>query len=127
MADGYRVSKIAPIVHNVNRAYCQALGDSSQPTWHEAPQWQKDSAIKGVVFHIDNPGASPADSHNSWLDQKAEDGWKYGPVKDPEKKEHPCFVPYEKLPKEQQAKDFIFREIVHAVHAALVEVEQDLY
>ena len=26
------------------------------------------------------------------------DGWKYGPVKDPEKKEHPCFVPYDDLP-----------------------------
>jgi hypothetical protein len=47
------------------------------------------------------------------MKQKLDDGWKYGPVKDPEKKEHPCLVSFSELPKEQQAKDFIFRAIVH--------------
>lgn len=40
-------------------------------------------------------------------------GWKYGPVKDPERKEHPCFVPYDGLPPEQRAKDYLFRAVVH--------------
>ena len=31
------------------------------------------------------------------------------------KKEHPCFVPYEELPTEQKAKDFLFRGVVHAL------------
>lgn len=33
--------QIARVCHEVNRAYCQALGDNSQPTWEEAPQWQR--------------------------------------------------------------------------------------
>lgn len=94
-----QVELIAKIAHNVNRGYCLSIGDNSQPTWEEAPQWQKDSAIIGVKFH-------------SWMKQKEEDGWKYGPVKDAEKKEHPCFVPYSELPKEQQTKDYLFRAVV---------------
>jgi hypothetical protein len=43
------------------------------------------------------------------------DGWKYGPVKDPEKKEHPCFVPYDRLPTEQKAKDYIFGAVVKSL------------
>ena len=34
------------------------------------------------------------------------------PVKDADKKEHPCLVPYEQLPTEQKVKDAIFRVIV---------------
>nr|WP_262568797.1 hypothetical protein [Endozoicomonas gorgoniicola] len=39
----------------------------------------------------------------------------YGEVKDPAKKEHPCVVPFSKLPVEQQAKDFLFRQVVHSL------------
>lgn len=106
------IIKIARLCHEVNRAYCQSIGDYSQPKWDDAPQWQKESAIKGVQFHIDNPSASPSASHDSWLAEKASTGWKYGPVKDADKKEHPCFVPYEQLPSEQKAKDYIFKACV---------------
>lgn len=74
---------IAKVCHEANRAYCESIGDTSQPVWETAPQWQKDSAVNGVQFHIDNPNAKPEDSHNSWLKQKEEEGWKYGEVKNP--------------------------------------------
>jgi len=101
-------AKIARVCHEVNRAYCQSLGDNSQPAWEDAPDWQCNSALAGVTFIAGNPRAGPSASHESWLGEKARDGWKYGPVKDPEKKEHPCFVPYGDLPAEQKAKDYIF-------------------
>lgn len=41
--------QIARVVHEVNRAYCEALGDTSQPKWEDAPQWQRDSAMLGVT------------------------------------------------------------------------------
>lgn len=104
---------IAGVCHEVNRAYCQALGDHSQPTWKDAPQWQRDSALMGVKLHAMNLNSTPADSHESWMKQKLEEGWVYGPVKNPDTKEHPCIVPFDQLPREQQAKDFIFRAIVH--------------
>ena len=109
------VNQIARVAHEVNRAYCQAIGDDSQPTWHETPDWQKESAINGVKFHIANPEAGPYSSHKEWLREKLESGWVYGPVKDPDKKEHPCCLPYDELPSEQKAKDYIFRAIVHAM------------
>lgn len=106
---------IAAICHNANKALCEAQGDHSQPHWSEAPQWQKDSAVVGVAFNLANPVAPASASHDSWLEQKRNDGWKYGPVKNPDAKEHPCFVPYEELPPEQQAKDHLFKSIVGAL------------
>lgn len=117
------VEKIAQTCHELNRAYCQSIGDHSQPSWEDAPEWQKSSAIKGVEFHIANPDAGTSDSHDSWLKQKEEEGWKYGPVKNPETKEHPCFVPYDQLPVEQKAKDFIFRQTVHSLKGQLMPPE----
>lgn len=111
-----RLSKleIAQVCHEVNRAYCAALGDTSQTPWKEAPEWQKKSAVTGVELHqaID---AGPEASHESWMAQKIADGWKFGPEKDADKKEHPCIVPFGELPRDQQAKDYIFRAVVHAL------------
>ena len=109
------IEDVAKIAHEANRAYCQTIGDNSQPSWESAPEWQKDSAREGVKFHfgaIDAGTApTPSASHDSWLAQKRAEGWTYGPVKDPAKKEHPCFVPYDELPMEQRRKDYIFAAI----------------
>lgn len=109
------VHSIARVCHEVNAEYCRSLGDVSQVPWEQAPEWQRESAIKGVELHLNNPDAGPQASHESWMQQKLDDGWKYGPVKDETKKEHPCMVPFHELPPEQQAKDFIFRGVVKAI------------
>ncbi len=106
------VEKIARLCHEANKSYCESIGDTSQVSWEFAPEWQKESARKGVEYHIKNPDSTASDSHNSWLKEKEETGWKYGPVKDENKKEHPCFVPYEKLPEKEKTKDYIFCNIV---------------
>lgn len=111
--------KIAEVAHETNKAYCETVGDFSQPSWHNAPDWQKESAYKGVLFHIDNPDAGCAASHESWLEEKADNGWEYGKVKDPEKKEHPCFVPYMDLPIEQRVKYALFVGVVRAMKVLL--------
>lgn len=107
------VLEIARICHEANRLYCQSLGDYSQPTWHDAPDWQKDSAIKGVEFHLAGEHG-PEASHESWLKQKRLEGWTWGPEKDVERKTHPCFRPYNELPMEQRRKDLLFLNIVNA-------------
>lgn len=107
--------QVARVAHEVNRAYCESLGDNSQPAWEAAPQWQRDSALLGVKLHRENPNAGPQASHESWMAQKIADGWTYGPEKRPDLKQHHCMVPFDKLPREQQAKDFLFRAVVVAL------------
>lgn len=108
----------ARAAHEANRAYCYAIGDTSQLPWELAPEWQRTSAINGVRGVLVD-GNGPRESHASWLREKEATGWKYGPTKDPEKKEHPCFVPYDQLPPEQQAKDDVFTHVVTVVASAL--------
>jgi hypothetical protein len=107
----------AQAAHEVNRAYCIALGDTTQPPWENAPLWQRESALKGVESAL--AGATPEESHRSWFADKQAAGWKYGSVKDSEKKEHPCFVSYAALSREQRQKDMLFTATVRGVAAAL--------
>jgi hypothetical protein len=107
-----KIEEIARICHEVNRAYCQAMGDNSQPAWEDAPAWQRDSAINGVKLHLEPADYGPEASHEAWMKEKIENGWIFGVEKDPEKKTHPCIMPFNELPIEQQAKDYIFRAIV---------------
>jgi hypothetical protein len=106
---------IARVCHEANRAYCATIGDISQLPWDEAALWQRESGIKGVEFAIANPDANASAQHDAWLKEKLDNGWKYGPVKDADKKEHPCCVPYDQLPEEQKRKDALFRNIVLAL------------
>ena len=103
----------ARAAHEANRAYCLALGDETQAPWHDAPDWQKESAIEGVAGALE--GNSPERAHEAWREENRKTGWKYGPVKDPAKREHPCMVPYEQLPDEQKAKDALFIVVVRAM------------
>ena len=109
------VEFIARVCHEVNRGYCQALGDTTQLPWEEAPLWQRSSAMKGVELHLSNPNAGPQASHESWMAQKIAEGWVYGEKKDPANRTHPCLLPFDSLPVEQKAKDHIFRAVVHAL------------
>lgn len=112
------IEQVAALCHEANREYCKAIGDHSQVEWIDAPQWQRSSAISGVKFRLRYPDADPSQSHSNWLNVKLSDGWSYGPVKDPEKKEHPCMRPFYDLPPEQQAKDHLFTGIISALLAA---------
>ena len=42
--------------------------------------------------------------HEVWAAGRIAAGWRYGPVRDEIKKEHPCLIPYEELTEEE--KDF---------------------
>jgi hypothetical protein len=106
---------VAKVVHAATRIWADEHGEPLTSAWDESPQWHQDSVCDGVLFHTDNPGATPADSHKNWMAEKLADGWVYGEVKDPDAKTHPCLVPFEDLPEQQQAKDRLFKAIVHAL------------
>lgn len=107
--------QVAYICHEANRTYCEIIGDYSQKPWAEAEQWQRDSAIVGVQYAREHPNEPASSQHDAWLADKVKAGWSYGPVKDASKKQHPCIVPYEDLPREQKFKDALFKGIVNSL------------
>lgn len=111
----HKISCIANVCHEANKVWCEVTGDNSQHHWDDAPDWQRESAIKGVEFRLENPDALPSAQHDAWSADKITEGWKYGAVKDADKKEHPCLVPFEELPEFQQKKDKLFSAIVDSL------------
>ena len=45
--------------------------------------------------------------HETWAGERLADGWKLGPVRSDETREHPCLIPYEELPEEEKKYDRI--------------------
>lgn len=99
--DESAIMACARAAHEANRAYCAAIGDDSQVPWDAAPEWQRESARKGVRGVLD--GNTPEQSHESWLAEKVS----------------PCIVPFSHLPTEQRQKDHVFVAVVKAMAAAL--------
>lgn len=113
--DPAAVKHLARVCHEANRAHCIELGDESQAPWDEAPVWQRESAVAGVEFALGHPHATPALSHQRWVDRKVAEGWTYGEAKDATAKTHPCLLPWDKLPLEQRIKDALFLGVVRAL------------
>jgi len=44
-------------------------------------------------------------THEVWSEKRIKDGWVYGDLRDDEKKQHPCLVPYEELPESEKEYD----------------------
>ena len=116
------IEDIARTCHEANRSLCVAYNDFSQKHWVDCPEWQKQSAINGVEFHLSNPDVTPATCHENWSKFKVDEGWVYGEEKSEEKKTHPCLVPYEQLPEFQKLKDHLFGSIIKTLKTALPEV-----
>lgn len=112
---------IAQTCHQANKMLCQNNLDLTQKDWNEAEEWQRQSAIKGVEFRLDNPNCGHDAQHNNWMEEKIKDGWVYGEVKDLMAKTHPCLVHYSELPEFQQRKDKMFCAIVDALKMAEAE------
>lgn len=43
--------------------------------------------------------------HEVWSQNRINDGWTYGPVRDDANKKHPCLIPYEDLPESEKDYD----------------------
>jgi DNA-binding transcriptional MerR regulator len=107
---------IARVVHAANRELQIVQGDPApSPPWDEAPDYQVKQATAGVQEVIRNPGLTAEESHELWVDRMRDDGWVYGKTKDPVRKTHPTFLPWDDLPAEQQLKDRLFIAIVRAL------------
>lgn len=106
--------QVAQVCHEANRALQDIQGDPapSQP-WCCTDAEIRASAVDGVADA--RRGITPRDLHENWCKFKRRHGWRYGEIKDPELKTHPCLVSYDELPEEQRVKDQLFLFIVAAL------------
>lgn len=44
-------------------------------------------------------------NHEVWARQRMRDGWRYGPARNDERREHPSLVPYDELPDSEKRYD----------------------
>jgi hypothetical protein len=105
---------IARVVHAANRELQIVQGDPRPtPPWDEITEAMARDVTEGVLAVLG--GATPEQSHEAWCDRHRADGWTYGEIKDAQAKTHPCLVPWDELPREQQLKDLLFGAIVRAL------------
>lgn len=55
--------------------------------------------------------------HDVWAQRRISEGWVYGSSRDDQKKEHPCLVPYSKLPESE--KDYDRATAVESIKAII--------
>ena len=113
------VGDIAGICHEANRQYCVANGDHSHDSWEETDPELRQSAVEGVLAVLEIPEISNREMHRLWRESKVSLGWKWGPVKDSVKKEHPCICEYNLLPEYQRLKDALFINVVNTFREAV--------
>jgi RyR domain len=110
------LGQIGSIAHEANRALTRIVQDVPvQRAWEDEVEEMRESVVKGVLHHMNNPGSSPETSHESWMKERRANGWVWGPVKDSEKKTHPALVPYAELPVGTRLKDKLFTAIVKSL------------
>lgn len=118
----FGVEDIARIVVNTNADYSNALGEQIA-YWDETSTEVKNSIIRGVISAL-RYDPTPEQNHQNFLDDRMKDGWTYGPEKNVELKQHPDLLPFEQLPTDQKAKNFIFLSLVKSLRSKLPPVSE---
>ena len=110
----FSIDEIGRVCHEANRAYCIVVGDKNGLVgWDELAEDYKELTRVGVMGVL--KGNTPEMSHESWMKERLENGWKYGEKLNREAKIHPNLVPYNELPEKQKIKDHLFVNIVKAL------------
>lgn len=116
-----QVDQVAHICHEANRLYVSLVsheqGDKLLPPWPDLAESYRESSRSGVRGAL--AGMTPEQLHSSWMLERRNQGWVYGPVLDREQKIHPNLIAYDKLPEAQRRKDALFMGIVDAVLGAV--------
>lgn len=114
------LEEMAKVCYAANSQFSQCITDGLQDgtKWEDLPIDYKTQIIDGVKFFLKYPHSRPSELHNNWLIKKQQQGWVYGEKLDPSKdvKTHPDMVSFEKLPQEQQQKNYLFRAVVRALY-----------
>jgi hypothetical protein len=102
------VEQFGRLNHALRREVARIFGDGTvPPDWDDAPEWMHADSARDARELLGNPGMMAEDGHGRWMRQKIAEGWKWGPVRDDEKKEHPSIRPFDQLPPGERLKDLL--------------------
>lgn len=113
--DAEAIQRIAQVTHEAMRAWQKANGQAPAPPWSRAPKWMKESSVASVSWRLNNPNAPTSAQHDQWIAQKKTDGWRFGKMKDANKKTHPMMISYRSLPLFERRKDALVNAVVDAL------------
>ncbi|MFA7533846.1 MAG: RyR domain-containing protein [Tissierellaceae bacterium] len=146
------IEKLAKMIHddyNKKQLLRNPDEDLAYPTWESLPQTLKYSNIRQAKQMTEKlvrlgysvlPSSATGDEvksltdieveflskleHDSWLEERVQNGWKYGPVKNVEKKESPFIIPYDDLSEEIKELD---RDAVRNIIPLLNTINLSVY
>lgn len=105
---------LADIVHGAHARLNARLGDPyDDEPFAALPQWRQRMLAERVRMILD--GFNPAEVHAAWVFRMGARGWRLGPVKDLEKKEHPNLKAYRELDLPARRKVLLAFGIVRAL------------
>jgi len=99
--------ELTPELQHSNIAAAERIPDILELigcTMEPGPFAEEEKKAITAVIH-DNLELMATEEHNGWMDTKRADGWRYGPVKDKDLREHPLMIPYSQLPESEKKKD----------------------
>lgn len=105
---------IARIAHEADRAFCALHGDLKK-VWASQEAHERECAVRGVKIATATPRATAADLHTSWLRDKREAGWRFGPQLDLHDRLDPMMIPWEQLSDYAQARERLFLAVVRSL------------
>ena len=112
------VDAIAAVCYEANRAWQrELLGSCAYPEWSSASTDQRREFVEAVRFHLRNPNASAAATHEEWMRGRYAEGWTWGPTDDPDRKSHPRLKSFRELPPEQRLAVYLLLGVIRGLTA----------
>ena len=85
------------------RHEAEARAASAARDWRPSPA--DTTAVEITPEIADLTEVLASNTHENWAHQRLVNGWRWGPRRDDERREHPCLVAYDDLPEEEKAFD----------------------
>ena len=102
---------IAQECHAKNNELMMMNGEEQRGSWETLDRHTKFITLKSVIKALENPNLTAKEMHDEWMNNKIEDGWKFGDVKDAELKTHPLIIDFELMNDIDKMKDQNFIDV----------------
>jgi len=120
-SESITVDAVARIVHNAQRDLGYWLDDPYPPAPYDAIPEAARAPVQSLVRLI--AGGYPAEYvQEMWVEKMTQEGWIWGPDKDPVRKTHPCMVEWRFLPSWEKKKVHLAYNIIQGAFTGSIDL-----